>query len=144
MSSNFVALAMAISAYEGMYGRPYDFLAHPIAPPGIKIQVHEKPEQRASWGVHCVDGFYLGPALDHYRSWRTYIPQTRSKRVSDTIAWFPARVRMPGTSKIEALSAAIHDVDTALTKVADEGAWAHLKQPYEELQITAESDVSQH
>ena len=98
---------MAISAYEGMHGRPYDFLAHPIAPPGIKIQVHEKPEQRTSWGVHCVDGFYLGPALDHYRSWRTYIPQTRSKCVSDTIAWFPARVRMPGTSKIEALSAAI-------------------------------------
>ena len=59
---------MAISAYEGMHGRQYNFLAHPIAPPGIKIQVHEKPEQRASWGVHSVDGFYLGPALDHYRS----------------------------------------------------------------------------
>ena len=128
---------LSVSAYEGMYGKPYDFLAHPIAPPGMRIQVHEKPTQRATWGVHGVDGFYLGPALDHYRCWRTYITRTQSKRISDTIAWFPTRVRLPGTSKVEALTAAIRDVSTAITQVANAGGRQHNRQPYTELHNSA-------
>ena len=126
-----------VSAYEGMHGTKYDFMAHPIAPAGIKVVVHDKPDQRPSWAAHGVDGYYLGPALDHYRCWRTWITRTQSVRVSDTIAWFPARARMPGVSALDALSAAITDVDTALDKVAEAGPAAASRQPYVALQQTA-------
>jgi hypothetical protein len=55
-----------ISAYEAING-PFDYNAIPLAPPGCKIVVHEKPGQRASWDPHGVIGWYLGPAMAHYR-----------------------------------------------------------------------------
>jgi hypothetical protein len=129
----------AVSAYEGMFNKKYDFDAHPIAPVGIKVIVHDKPDNRASWDPHGVEGFYLGPALDHYRCWRAWIKSTRSVRVSDTMAWFPARVKMPGASPIDMLSAAVKDVSVALTRVADNEAVSQHRQPYDTLQATAVS-----
>ena len=38
----------------------------PLVPPGTKFVVHENPKKRASWAAHGVDGWYLGPAMDHY------------------------------------------------------------------------------
>jgi hypothetical protein len=129
----------AVSAYEGMFNKKYDFDAHPIAPVGIKVIVHDKPDNRASWDAHGVEGFYLGPALDHYRCWRAWIKSTRSVRVSDTMAWFPARVKMPGASPIDMLSAAVKDVSAALTRVADNEAVSQHRQPYDTLHVTAVS-----
>ena len=61
-----------ISAYLGVFRQPYDFLAHPIAPCGTLVLVWESPSIRQSWAPHGVRGFYLGPAVDHYRCWRTW------------------------------------------------------------------------
>jgi hypothetical protein len=55
-----------MSAYAQLNGH-FDFNRTPLAPPGTRIIAHEKPNQRASWDPHGVDGYYLGPALDHYR-----------------------------------------------------------------------------
>jgi hypothetical protein len=102
------------SAYEGLYGKKYDFLAHPIAPVGTLVVVHEKPAQRASWAPHGLKGFYLGPALKHYRSWRTWIIGTQSLRISDTLAWFPNPLILPGSSPHEMLHASITDFTRVL------------------------------
>eukprot|EP01035_Chromulina_nebulosa_P007419 gene7419-10021_t len=52
-----------ISAWEQLHGK-YNYDAHPIAPLGMRIVLHEKPHQRGSWSPHHgVEGFYLGPAL---------------------------------------------------------------------------------
>ena len=104
-----------ISAYEGLHGQPYDFLAHPIAPFGMSVLIHDKPDSRSSWAPHGVPGYYLGPALEHYRCWRTWASQTRKERISDTLAWFPAPFRMPGSSYHEVLSAAIKDLSSTLS-----------------------------
>ena len=55
-----------LSAYAQVWGQ-FSYNNTPIAPPGCHVMVHEKPHQRASWGTHAVDAWYLGPALDHYR-----------------------------------------------------------------------------
>ena len=60
-----------LCAYEGFRKQKYDFIAHPIAPFGTLVVVHDKPSERGTWDPHGVKGFYLGPALQHYRSWRT-------------------------------------------------------------------------
>ena len=52
-----------ISAYHGIYGKSFDFLAHPIAPCRTSVLVHNTPANRKSFDPHGVTGFYLGPTL---------------------------------------------------------------------------------
>ena len=55
-----------LSAYAHLFG-PFDFNATPMAPPGTKVLIHEKPHQRATWAPYGVEGWYVGPAINHYR-----------------------------------------------------------------------------
>ena len=49
----------AISAYHGLTGAQFDFRAHPIAPAGTAILIHEPPQTRGTWAGHGVPGFIL-------------------------------------------------------------------------------------
>jgi hypothetical protein len=55
-----------ISAAMHIFGQ-YDFNRAPMAPPGTKIIAHETPGRRRTWASHEQDGWYIGPALEHYR-----------------------------------------------------------------------------
>ena len=106
-----------ISAYHGLTGAPFDFRAHPIAPAGTAILIHEAPEIRGTWAGHGVPGFYLGPALSHYRSHNVYVTATRATRVAETIAWFPeTAVTPPPPDPTEILIASIKDFLHAIKK----------------------------
>jgi hypothetical protein len=72
-----------VSAHAQLYGH-YDFNQAPMAPPGTCVIAHEKPQQRASWDPHGMDGWYLGTAPDHYRCYR--------------VEFFPSNVAMPRTA----------------------------------------------
>jgi hypothetical protein len=48
----------------------YDYNRAPMAPPGTRITAHETPNRRRIWEPHGQDGWYIGPALEHYR-WYT-------------------------------------------------------------------------
>jgi hypothetical protein len=86
-----------VSAYTHIYGH-YDFNQAPMAPTGTRVIAHENPKQRASWYPHGVDGWYLGPALDHCRCYRVHINKTKSDRIIDTVEFFPAKVAIPLTA----------------------------------------------
>jgi hypothetical protein len=45
----------------------FDFNHTPLAPPGTKVLIHEKPSIRGTWAPHAVEGWYRGPAQRHYR-----------------------------------------------------------------------------
>ena len=79
------------SAWEGLFG-PRDFNAVPLAPIGIKVVAHVPPLERSSWGQHGVVGYYVGPAHEHYRCYRIWIPATKAFRISDCLEWFPADI----------------------------------------------------
>jgi hypothetical protein len=91
----------SLSAYEGIFGTKFDFLAHPIHPPGTKVLVLDPVTTRQSWAPHGLLGFYLGPALHHYRSFRVYIISTRGFRVSDSLSWHPEKLHLPGSTTPE-------------------------------------------
>lgn len=103
-----------ISAYQGAHGHSFDFNLHPIAPFGTKVLIYESPDTRTSWGPHGVAGFYLGPALQHHRTFRVHCTQTRAERISDSLAWFPTTFKMPGSSTAELLLAQLADLDKTL------------------------------
>lgn len=81
------------SAYEALYGAPYDFNRHPLAPPGTKAVVYEPADSRSSWGPRGVDGWYLGSAKDHYRGYIFYVPETKRTRIANTAEFFPQHCR---------------------------------------------------
>jgi hypothetical protein len=45
----------------------HDYNRAPMAPPGKRIIAHETPARRQTWARHGQDGWYTGPALEHYR-----------------------------------------------------------------------------
>ena len=54
------------SAYEVLEGT-FKYNSTPLAPPGTKALIFEPTSRRTAWGPHAVDGWYLGPAMKHYR-----------------------------------------------------------------------------
>jgi hypothetical protein len=65
-----------MSSYAQLNGH-FDFNRTPLAPPGTRLIAHEKPDQRASWDPHGVDGYYMGPALDHYICYQVHIKKIK-------------------------------------------------------------------
>jgi len=67
-----------ISAWEELHG-PFDFNRTPIAPPGVRVLIHEKPAVRGTWAPHAVEGWYLGPALNSYHCYTVWSKDTRAQ-----------------------------------------------------------------
>jgi hypothetical protein len=63
-----------LSAATHIFGQ-YDFNRAPMAPPGTRIIAHETPNRRKTWAPHGQDGWYIGPALEHYRCYTVYTPK---------------------------------------------------------------------
>ena len=98
-----------LSAYAQIEGE-FDYNRTPIAPPGVRVVVHEKPAERGSWDPHGVDGWYIGPAMESYRCFKTYIWSTKAERITDTVEWFPHHVTIPKSSDTEIIIAATKDI----------------------------------
>ena len=74
----------ALSAHATLHGI-FQYSNTPLAPPGIRVLAHDLPSQRRSWAPHASEGFYLGPALNHYRCYRVWNVRTQFERVSETV-----------------------------------------------------------
>ena len=98
-----------LSSYAFLFGN-FDFNATPLAPPGTKIQVQIKSGQRGSWSYHSEDGWYIGPALEHYRCIKCYIPSTRRERIADTVTFFPTVIPFPTVTLADFLRQATSDI----------------------------------
>jgi hypothetical protein len=71
----------------------------PLAPLGTKALVYNNPATRASLAPHATDGFYVGPANNHYRCLRFYIPLTWHFCFADTWWLYPAHCQGPVASE---------------------------------------------
>ena len=86
-----------LSAWAYLFGN-YNFNKIPLAPPGTKVLVHSKPGDRKTWSYHGEEGFYVGPATDHYRCIRCYMPKSHSERITDTVTFIPSTIPIPTPS----------------------------------------------
>jgi hypothetical protein len=68
----------------------------------------------ATWAPHGQDGWYIGPALEHYRCYTVYITKTRSSRVVETVNFFPHKFKLPFPSSSELATQAAADLTHAL------------------------------
>jgi hypothetical protein len=82
-----------LSAATHIFGQ-YDFNRAPMASPGTRIIAHETPSTRRTWAPHGQDGWYIGPALEHYRCYTVYINKTRGNRIVETVEFFPEEINL--------------------------------------------------
>ena len=88
------ALHPKISAWEHFNG-PYNFDATPMGPPGCKVIAHAKGSTRLSWDYRGHIGFYVGPALDHYRCYTIIKSSTSAVIISDTVVFQHPTLSVP-------------------------------------------------
>ena len=58
----------------------------PLAPPGTKFIVNEKPDICGTWYPHAVEAWYVGPVMHHYWCYHTWVWKTQAKRITNTLA----------------------------------------------------------
>ena len=104
-----------LSAWAYLFGN-HDFNKVPLAPPGTRVVLHSKPEQRKSWAFHGEKGYYIGPAPEHYRCVRCFIPKTQKERITDTVAFIPKVIPIPHASIDDHLRKTVDDLVHLLTK----------------------------
>ena len=102
-----------LSSTAYLFGN-FDFNATPLAPPGTKVQVQIKTGQRGSWSFHSENGWYIGPAPNHYRCVKCYIPSTRHERIADTVTFFPKVIPFPAVTLDDFLRQAASDIISIL------------------------------
>jgi hypothetical protein len=98
-----------LSAATHIFGQ-YDFNRAPMAPPGTRIIAHENPNRRRTWAPHGQDGWYLGPALEHYRCYTVYITKTRGDSIVETVDFFPEKFTLPFPSPQDLATQAAADL----------------------------------
>jgi hypothetical protein len=106
-----------LSAATHLFGK-YDFNRAPLAPPGARIIAHETPGRRRTWAPHGQDGWYIGPALEHYRYYTVYITNTRSSIVVETVDFFLHKFKLPFPSSSDLATQAAADLTHAFDEQA--------------------------
>jgi hypothetical protein len=124
-----------LSPYQQIW-RNFDFNKTPMAPPGCKVIVHERSLEQGTWASHGIKGFYIGPAMHHYRNYKAYIPETRGVRKTNTIEFFPDKVNMPSASFADRLAAATENLVAALQQ-------PHPPMPFLELGTPTNDAISE-
>ena len=77
-----------LSAHTLIHGN-FNFDKTPLAPPGCKVIIHDRPGKRLTWANRGSPGYYIGPAPHHYRNYTCFDAITKATRISDTIEFFP-------------------------------------------------------
>jgi hypothetical protein len=109
-----------LSAPTHIFGQ-YDFNRAPMAPPGTRIKAHETTSRRRTWAPHGQDGWYIGPALEHYRCYTVNITKTRGDRIVETINSFPEKFTLPFPSAQDLATQAAADLTHALLHLQPAG-----------------------
>ena len=87
-----------------------------MAPPGTRVIAHVHTNIRKSWDLHGETGWYVGPALQHYRCVTCYFPKSRSTRICETVTFLPKKVAFPKIKLVDFLKQAATDIVTILTQ----------------------------
>jgi hypothetical protein len=102
-----------LSAATHIFGQ-YDFNRAPMAPPGTRIIAHEAPSRRRTWAPHGLDGWYIGPALEHYLCYTVYITKTRVNIIVETVDFPPEKFTLPFPSSQDMATQAATDLTHTL------------------------------
>ena len=86
----------------------------PLGPIGCHVLIHNNPYTRASWAFRARDGFYVVPALKHYRCFQVVDTATKYLLISDTVELCHEYLAHPTITHEDRLLHALHFLSSAL------------------------------
>ncbi len=81
---------------------------------GCRVLIHAKPATQQSWDYRAKQGFYFGPALDHYRCYKLVKFETKQKVISDTVEFRHAYLQIPAVLADDKIISGLQVMDGAL------------------------------
>ena len=106
-----------LSAYAYLFGI-FNFNKTPLAPPGTKVLINKNNKVRGTWDYHGVEGWYVGPSLEHYRCLRCYNPDTHSEVDTNTLQLIPNVNPIPVYTYTDVIEKAVSDIVNILNNPA--------------------------
>eukprot|EP00957_Ditylum_brightwellii_P209505 15362027-Ditylum_brightwellii.AAC.1 len=104
----------------------FNYNKTPLAPPCTRALIDDDPDSRLSWESHEVEGWYVGPAMEHYRCYWFHIPSTSGHCVTEMVDFFPQHCTMPVFSSAATATAAANDLIEVLKHPAPTAPFAPL------------------
>ena len=101
-----------ISVYMQVH-RNHNFDKNSLAPVGCKIIIRSQTNEIPSWSNHGSRGFYVGPAINIYKNYVSFISKSKAPRISNT-NFFPITCADPTMTATERLSLIMTDLLAAL------------------------------
>ena len=90
----------------------FHFKSAPIAQPGTAMLLHERPENRITFCHNANQLWYIGPCLNHYRTFKAIIPSTGAKRMSNIVKTKHRFVAIPTLTPVDKILEAMRQLDT--------------------------------
>jgi hypothetical protein len=103
------------SAWESLFGA-YNYDATPMGPAGSRVIIHSKASLRRSWDFRGHDGFYVGPALQHYRCYRVLSKESHAVTISDAIKFRHHYLPSPRVSTEDKIIHALQAINNTLAR----------------------------
>jgi hypothetical protein len=107
-----------LSSYVALKGQ-FDFNKTPLVLVGTKALVFPDPNKRNTWQSHSINAWYVGPAKQHYRNYKFFIPETKGYRISGSAKFFPAHCKMPAIEPGDTVRLAAQDLIMAMQKLSN-------------------------
>ena len=98
-----------LSAWAYLFGN-FNYNKTPLAPPGMKILIHNKTDKEESWGMRSTEGFYVGSDLSHYRCITGFKADSRREVVTDPVTFIPHKIPVPSMNINDCLHQALDDI----------------------------------
>ena len=115
-----------ISAWECING-PFNFDATPMGSPGCRALIHAKAATRRSWDFRSAEGFYLGPALHHYRCYTLLKRESQAVVISDTICFRHPTFAMTNPTTADRIVYSLRALTKAISGHSFESSTAQLR-----------------
>ena len=86
-----------------------------MGPAGCKVLIHYKASICRSWDFRAMDGFYLGPALYHYRCYHVLNKHTNAISITDAVHFCHHGLPTNALSLEDKLLHALHAIQATIT-----------------------------
>ena len=94
----------------------HDFSCCYLATPGSKVIVHKNTDNCRSWSPDVMDGWYIGPSMEHYRCVKSSMPATSIFCNMDTHTFFSTVIPFPKMDTEYYLRKSVGDILSILNK----------------------------
>ena len=92
----------------------FNFNKAPLGSRRTKALIYINSKVHASWALHAIDAWYVGPAFQHYQYYRFWVPETRDVRISQTAQFFPKHSIIPQQTHVNLAIHAAQELTASL------------------------------